>query len=276
MWLIRHRTVTAKFKWRFDLEIRIRATDSISFYPHGSLGVWIDRGLPLEVLEAATYRLPVWCWKDTWRDLEEVQNWPLQMPLCSLLFGGGQELSLGGYRFPGILIKRGEQIEMCILDLESGCLLSLQVLSCNGVRDSTGWQSFKYVSHSLQHHSGYRHFCETRHSRWVLKRQFWSDPPEYVQGFDRETIRSPRFKKATLWGLSIFLNFCIFFPALFWSCGSQISAVFLFMSMKKGERSDTVNGAGKRKATVEEKGKRASHRTRIGMDFDPKTSKLRD
>jgi len=27
---------------------------------------------------------------------------------------------------------------------------------------------------------------------------------------------------------------------------------------------------------VEEKGKRTSHRTWIGMDFDPKTSKLRD
>jgi len=29
------------------------------------------------------------------------------MPLCSLLFGGGREFSLGGYRFPGILIERG-------------------------------------------------------------------------------------------------------------------------------------------------------------------------
>ena len=44
--------------------------------------------------------------------------------------------------------------------------------------------------------------------------------------------------------------------------------------MKKGEKFDTVSGANEGKATVEEKGKRASHRTRIEMDFDSKTSKL--
>jgi len=37
-----------------------------------------------------------------------------------------------------------------------------------------------------------------------------------------------------------------------------------------------ISGADKGKDAVEEKGKRASHRTRIGMDFDPKISKLRD
>jgi len=46
--------------------------------------------------------------------------------------------------------------------------------------------------------------------------------------------------------------------------------------MKKGEKSGTVGGAGKGKAGAEEKGKRASHHTRIGMDFDPKTSRLRN
>ena len=37
-----------------------------------------------------------------------------------------------------------------------------------------------------------------------------------------------------------------------------------------------VSGAGKGKAMAEEKGKRASHRIRIRMDFNPKISKLRD
>jgi len=39
--------------------------------------------------------------------------------------------------------------------------------------------------------------------------------------------------------------------------------------------SATISGAGDEKSAVE-KGKRASDRTRIGIDFDPKTSKLRD
>ena len=46
--------------------------------------------------------------------------------------------------------------------------------------------------------------------------------------------------------------------------------------MNKGEKSTMISDAGKGKFVVEEKGKRASHRTRIGMDFDSKTSKLRD
>jgi len=46
--------------------------------------------------------------------------------------------------------------------------------------------------------------------------------------------------------------------------------------MKKGETSVMISGTGKGKAAVEEKGKRASHHIRIGMDFDRKTSKLHD
>jgi len=34
----------------------------------------------LEALEVVTCRPPVRCWMDIWRDLEEVQNWPLQPP----------------------------------------------------------------------------------------------------------------------------------------------------------------------------------------------------
>jgi len=45
--------------------------------------------------------------------------------------------------------------------------------------------------------------------------------------------------------------------------------------MKKGETSATISSASKEKATVEDKGKKASYRIRIEMDFDPKTSKLR-
>jgi len=45
--------------------------------------------------------------------------------------------------------------------------------------------------------------------------------------------------------------------------------------MKKGEKSGPSDRSDKGKS-VEEKGKRTSHCTRIGMDFDPKTSKLRD
>jgi len=46
--------------------------------------------------------------------------------------------------------------------------------------------------------------------------------------------------------------------------------------MKKGEKIGPSDSADKRKSTVENKGKRTSHHTRIGMDFDPKTSKLRN
>ena len=42
--------------------------------------------------------------------------------------------------------------------------------------------------------------------------------------------------------------------------------------MKKGEKFGPSEGSDKGKFIVEEKGKRTSHRTRIEMDFDPKTS----
>jgi len=32
-----------------------------------------------EVMEVITCRSPIWCWMDTWRDLEEVRIWPLQL-----------------------------------------------------------------------------------------------------------------------------------------------------------------------------------------------------
>ena len=46
--------------------------------------------------------------------------------------------------------------------------------------------------------------------------------------------------------------------------------------MKKGETSVTISSAGKGKVAVEEKGKRASHHSKIKMDFEPKISKLCD
>ena len=46
--------------------------------------------------------------------------------------------------------------------------------------------------------------------------------------------------------------------------------------MKKIEKFSPFDRSDKGKSVVEEKGKRTSHRTWIGMDFDPKTSKLRD
>ena len=46
--------------------------------------------------------------------------------------------------------------------------------------------------------------------------------------------------------------------------------------MKKGDTSATISGAGDGKTAVEEKRKRASHRIRIRMYFNPKTFKLRD
>jgi len=46
--------------------------------------------------------------------------------------------------------------------------------------------------------------------------------------------------------------------------------------MKKGEKSGSSDRLDIEKSITEEKGKRTSHRIRIGVDFDPKTSKLRD
>jgi len=44
--------------------------------------------------------------------------------------------------------------------------------------------------------------------------------------------------------------------------------------MKKGDKSRSSSDICKGKTAAEEKGKRTSHRTRIRMDFDPKTSML--
>ena len=44
--------------------------------------------------------------------------------------------------------------------------------------------------------------------------------------------------------------------------------------MMKGSKLDAVSSAGKGKATAEEKEKRSQFRTRIGVDFDPRTTKL--
>jgi len=46
--------------------------------------------------------------------------------------------------------------------------------------------------------------------------------------------------------------------------------------MKKGEKFSPSDESNKGKSTVEDKGKRTSCRTRIEMDFDPKTSILHD
>jgi len=44
--------------------------------------------------------------------------------------------------------------------------------------------------------------------------------------------------------------------------------------MKKGEKSGVVGSMGKGKTAVEKKRKRASQLKRIGIDFDPKTSRI--
>ena len=46
--------------------------------------------------------------------------------------------------------------------------------------------------------------------------------------------------------------------------------------MKKGEKSDSFDRLDKGKSIMEEKEKRSSRRTRIGIDFDSKTFKIRD
>ena len=71
------------------------------------------------------------------------------------------------------------------------------------------------------------------------------------------------------------LRLLLSYPLLiFWF--SELGCLLVSIAMKKGETSATISGAGEGKVAVEEKRKRASHRSRIGMDFDPKTSKLRD
>ena len=61
---------------------------------------------------------------------------------------------------------------------------------------------------------------------------------------------------------------------MFRSSDSQVTNAFLtFVEMTKGGKSG-ASGATKGKAMAEEKGKRSSHRTRVGMNFDPKTTTL--
>ena len=52
--------------------------------------------------------------------------------------------------------------------------------------------------------------------------------------------------------------------------------LLISIAMKKGKTYITISDVGKGKAAMEGKRKRASHRTRIRMDFNPKTSKLHD
>ena len=44
--------------------------------------------------------------------------------------------------------------------------------------------------------------------------------------------------------------------------------------MTKGVKFGIVSSASKGKAVVKERGKRSQFRTRVGMDFDPRTTKL--
>ena len=44
--------------------------------------------------------------------------------------------------------------------------------------------------------------------------------------------------------------------------------------MTKGGKSGVVSDASKGEAVAEQKGKRSHFRTRVGMDFDPRTTKL--
>ena len=87
------------------------------------------------------------------------------------------------------------------------------------------------------------------------------------------TLSNPeRYSKSLSFLLPLSLLLQISF--VFRSSGSQISiACLTFVEMTKGGKSDAVSSAGKGKATVE-KGKRSSHRTRVGMGFDSKTTTL--
>jgi len=93
------------------MEIWLRDKDShnsdyiSSSYPYEPLRVYSNENSRLEVLEAATCRSHVWWWKNTWRDLEEVKNWPQQMPPLLPSPWKRSELSLGGNRFPKTLIE---------------------------------------------------------------------------------------------------------------------------------------------------------------------------
>jgi len=50
---------------------------------------------------------------------------------------------------------------------------------------------------------------------------------------------------------------------------SELDCLIVSITMKKGETSATISGAGDEKAVMEEKGKRASHCTRIRMNINP-------
>jgi len=73
-------------------------------------------------------------------------------------------------------------------------------------------------------------------------------------------------------------SFFIFFIKFSSSSDSlvHISLLFFFISivMTEGEKSNAISDADKGKAAAEEKGKGSSHRTRVCMDFNPKTTKF--
>jgi len=60
------------------------------------------------------------CFGAVWTRVISRRSQTYRCPLCFLLFGGGQELFLGGYKSSGTLIERGEQIEKGTLELDSG------------------------------------------------------------------------------------------------------------------------------------------------------------
>ena len=160
-------------------------------------------------------------------------------------------------------------------------MLSLQFLSRSGVRGSIGWQSLECVSHLPADRSGYRHFFRTQRSRWVPCIR--SDNFDLIRYNTCRTLierlviplglKRQRYRALDiLFPKSLDLLFLPCLLLIIWF--PDLSRFSHSCCVKKGEKSDTVGGAGKGKAAVEEKGKRASHRTRIRMNFDTKTSKL--
>jgi len=78
--------------------------------------------------------------------------------------------------------------------------------------------------------------------------------------------------------LGIFPNFCSIFHLLAYlrPFDLKISVIILFLLKNEEQKSRSSDRSDKGKFIGEEKRKRTSHRTRIGMDFDPKTFKLHD
>ena len=158
IWMKCPRKAATLFELRLSLMIEIFVIWSESYINHLTrLQSKLDNDFELTVLKVTTRRASTWVWIDTFHDHGQVRKWPLQMPsLLPFLRRKSGTLPRGISGSRSLRCRERSRMKWELLGMDSKWLVSLQVLSCSGVRSHTVWQSFKCVSRPVQRQSNYR------------------------------------------------------------------------------------------------------------------------